>query len=69
MARFQAGLYRNAAGQSWMIWAKDENNQTDKNHPLAQQIWFDGNLSWEQLLYQIQREFRVDSIDIERYGN
>ena len=66
MARFQAGLYRNAMGQSWMVWANDE---TDKDHPLTRQLCFDGNLSWEQLLYQIQREFRVDSRDIERYGN
>lgn len=69
MARFQAGLYRNAMGQSWMVWAKDENNEADRNHPLARQVCFDGNLSWDMLLYQIQQQFRVDSRDIERYGN
>jgi len=69
MVRFEAGLWRTAAGDCWAVWAKDDNDSEAKNHPFARQKWFDGTLSWEQFLWQAERHFGVNSYEIERYGN
>lgn len=62
MARFQVGRICRPGQGNW--WYVEGVTDDDKSHPFAQQVLYDGNLSYEAFLGVALRNFGVSAKDI-----
>lgn len=62
MARFKVGYLSRPGQGNW--WYVEGVTDDDKSHPFAQQILYDGNLSYDTFLWVAFRNFGIPAEDI-----